>query len=616
MPPAFQTSYGDYVTDADGRAVAGATVALYPVGLFPDAALPTSAPSAAPTATATTGADGRFLCTGLPPDDYHVLAQYTPPGGAPATAWRYNVAVAPYEAARRTGAHAAGAAIPRTLARLLGGLPVTLLCVGETTTLGYDAAGTVAGGWAAQLAARLAAANPAARVTRYDPVDYATTLDAPIPGWTAVPVAAGSGPGPSAQPVSVINAAVGADTALRALRRVANFTAASWFPPPDCYIVLLGLGEQDPDPGANVTAADFAAHLTGLVDVLRADGAEALLCTPHVCPAPDGDAYADAVRGVAALTGCGLVDLHALWQDHHDPAAPNDGYGAWLDTAAGNHTNPTDAGHRAIAGAVYQAFDRASALPLPYIGGGAQPGASRWECVRLLNTSALLRYGGTWIAQSGFALATLLASPREMQAGTPGAQVTFSARCDEVYMLCRRWRDGGQVIVTVDGATLGTVDLYRALPLATLDLADINGAIAPRDRVPLALGLTDTIHTITLTLAATANPSSQGTLWRFDALELMRLHTGGLQVEGMEPLQRVQHGTVAVALANAPAGTATITFPTPYLGAAPAVVAQSPNPAYYTVVSGVSATGATVTLVQYARTPVTDTQTVTWLAFG
>jgi len=614
MPPAFQASYGDYVTDVDGRAVAGAAVALYPVGLFPDATLPTSAPSFAAAATATTGADGRFLCTGLPPDDYHVLVQYTPPGGAPAIAWRYNVAVAPYEDARRTSAHAEGAAIPRTLARLLGGLPVTIMCVGETTTLGYDATGTVAGGWVARLAVRLAAANPAAGVTRYDPVDYATTLDAPIPGWTAVPVAAGSGS--SAQQVSVINAAVGADTALRALRRVANFTAASWSPPPDCYIVLLGLGEQDPDPGTNVTAADFAAHLTGLVDVLRADGAEVLLCTPHVCPAPGGDAYADAARGVAALSGCGLVDLRALWQDHHDPAVPNDGYGAWLDTAAGNHTNPTGAGHQAIADAVYQAFDRVSALPLSSIGGGAEPGAPRWECVRLLNTSALLRYSGAWTAQSGFALAALLVSPREMQARAPGDRVTFSARCSEVYMLCRRWRDGGRVTVTVDGATLGTVDLYRALPLATLDLADINGAIAPRDRVPLALGLADAVHTITLTLAATANPSAQGSLWRFDALELMRLSVGGLAVEGTEPLQRVQRGTVAVALSNAPMGAATVVFPVPYPGGAPSVVAQSPDAAYYTVVSGVSATSATITLAQYARTPVTDTQTVTWLAFG
>ena len=116
MPPAFQASYGDYVTDAAGHAVAGAAVALYPVALFPPGTLPTTALLApiTPTATALSDANGRFLFTGLPPDDYHVLVQYTPPGGAPATAWRYGVPVAPSEAARRTAAHAAGAAIPRT----------------------------------------------------------------------------------------------------------------------------------------------------------------------------------------------------------------------------------------------------------------------------------------------------------------------------------------------------------------------------------------------------------------------------------------------------------------------------------------------------------------------
>jgi len=579
MPPAFQASYSDYVTGADGRAVAGATVALYPVDTFPAGTLPTTAPEATPTATATatTDAAGRFLFAGLPPGDYHVFVRYTPPGGEPATAWRYGVAVAPYEAGRRTAAHRAGAAIPRTLAKLLGGLPVSVMCIGEGATLGYGATGTVSGGWVALLAARLAAAVPPARVTRYDPVDYATTLAAPIPGWMGVGVAAGAGPSP--QQVSVINAAVSADTALRALRRAPHITAASWFPPPDCYVILLGLAEMDSDPLTHVAADDLAAHLTGLVDALRANGAEALLCTPHVCPPPGDESYAAAVRSVAARAGCGLVDLRALWQDHHDPAAPNDGHGAWLDIGAGNHTNPTDAGHRAIGDEVYQAFDPSGALPLAAeAGAGGAPGAPRRECVRLLNTSPLLQYSGAWTAHTDSAFAPLLASPREMQARTPGDRVTFSARCGEIYMLCRRWRDGGRVTVAVDGATLGTVDLYRALPQSTLDVAGVDGAIAPRDRVPLALGLDDTAHTVTLTLAGTADPAAQGTVWRFDALELLRLQHGGLAVEGTEPLQRVQRGAVAVALANAPTGTAAIAFPMPYLGAAPAWSRKVPTP--------------------------------------
>lgn len=593
MPPAFQASYSDYVTGADGRAVAGATVALYPVDTFPAGTLPTTAPEA--TATATTDAAGRFLFAGLPPGDYHVFVRYTPPGGEPATAWRYGVAVAPYEAGRRTAAHRAGAAIPRTLAKLLGGLPVSVMCIGEGATLGYGATGTVSGGWVALLAARLAAAVPPARVTRYDPVDYATTLAAPIPGWTGVGVAAGAGPSP--QQVSVINAAVSADTALRALRRAPNFTAASWFPPPDCYVILLGLAEMDSDPLTHVAADDLAAHLTGLVDALRANGAEALLCTPHVCLPPGDESYAAAVRSVAARGGCGLVDLRALCRTTTIPPRPT------TATAPGSISRRGTTLIRPTLGTAPSATrsTRPSTRPARSLS-RRRPGPAALLARRAENAcgcSTPARSCST--AARGRRIQTP-PSPRcwparaRCRQRTPGDRVTFSARCGEIYMLCRRWRDGGRVTVAVDGATLGTVDLYRALPQSTLDVAGVDGAIAPRDRVPLALGLDDTAHTMTLTLAGTADPAAQGTVWRFDALELLRLQHGGLAVEGTEPLQRVQRGAVAVALANAPTGTAAIAFPMPYLGAAPAVVAQSPDPAYYTVVGAVSGAGATVTL--------------------
>jgi len=110
MSSAFQATYGDYVTDADGHAVAGAAVTLYPVALFPPGTLPTTAPLApiTPAATALSDANGRFLFMGLPPDDYHVLVQYAPPGGAPATAWRYGDGLAlrrPRRALRGGPAH-------------------------------------------------------------------------------------------------------------------------------------------------------------------------------------------------------------------------------------------------------------------------------------------------------------------------------------------------------------------------------------------------------------------------------------------------------------------------------------------------------------------------------
>jgi len=517
--------YSDYVTDATGHAVAGALVALYPATLFAPGAPPTDVPASPALATATTDVSGRFVFRDLPPDDYHVLVRYTPPGGVAQTGWRYDVAVAPAAEVARATEHDLGGAAPRTLAKLLGGLPVTILCVGDGVTVGYNATGTVGGGWVARLAARLAAALPAATVARYDPKDYAATLDAPIASWTPVPIPppggstgmGNAGVFGSGQPIGVINAGVTGDTVLAALRRFANFSAAAWNPPPDCYVVDLGLVESGSDPARAATPADLAGQLTGLVNRLRAGGAEVVLCTPHREAAslqnglPAGS-YAAAVRGVAAATGCGLVDLYALWQGHLDAGAPNGGYGAWLDTTAGDVTDPTDAGHAAIGDEVFRVFDPAGALPVR----GPLGVGARWEEARILNTSALLTYTGAWTAHTGFALFELLASPREMRAATPGDRLTFSARCSELYMLCRRWHDGGQVRVTIDGADYGVVDLYRASPASTVNLTDPEGALAPQDRVPLALGLSDAPHSVTLQLMATTNPAAR------DAVALRR----------------------------------------------------------------------------------------------
>ena len=90
-----QGVYSDVVEDGTGTPVPGATVALYPVSSFGVGVLPSSVPGVAATATATTDATGSFSLRGLPADDYHVLVQYTPPGGIPLTLWRYHVAVEP-----------------------------------------------------------------------------------------------------------------------------------------------------------------------------------------------------------------------------------------------------------------------------------------------------------------------------------------------------------------------------------------------------------------------------------------------------------------------------------------------------------------------------------------
>lgn len=608
--PASRATYTDVVTDESGRPLAGATAALFSVRSFAGGTRPLDPGAVAPVATATSDATGAFVLYGLVPDDYHVRVVYTPPGAPATTLWRYNVPIGPYEATRRTADHVLGTTIPRTLGQLHGGAAfTTIVCVGDGVTVGYDATGTPSGGWPAVLATRLAAALPHAQVLRFDPLDYAVTIDAPIPSWTSTPV----GMTGAAQQVRVVNAGVVDDTVLRVLRRLDNLTGVSWMPLPALYIVFLGLGEMSDDPTRAATPDDLAGQLSGLVDLLRADGGEMLLCTPHAGPpGADVERYAVAVRTAGASLGLGVVDLRRLWNDHYDPAAPNDGQGAWLDTSAGDHVSPTDAGHQAIGDAIFRALDPSAALP---IAPGVAEGAAR-ETVRLLNTSALLHYTGAWSLSTDLTGTARTASPGEMRTATPGDHVTFSARARDLYLLTRRGHDGGRVAVVVDGADYGYVDLYRAAPTSTVDVSNAAGALAPRERLALALDLPDAPHTVTLRLRPDSSSPGGTAVWRLDALDLVRSRHDGRAIEGSEPLQQVQHGSVVVSLTGMASGTAPIVFGRAFNGGAPAVIAQSPHPDYYTAVSAVTATGATITLVQYAHGAVTDTQVVTWLALG
>ncbi len=609
--PASRAAYTDVVTDEAGKPLAGATAALFAVRSFAPGARPLDPGAVVAVATTVTDATGAFGVFGLVPDDYHVRVVYAPPGASPITLWRYNVPIGPYEATSRTANHALATAIPRTLGLLHGGASLTIVCVGDGVTAGYNATGTPAGSWTAVLAARIAAALPRAQVLRFDPVDYAVTIDAPIPAWTATAVGASA---PAAQQVRVVNAGVTDDSVLRVLRRLHNLTGASWTPLPALYIVFLGIGEMGDDPTRAATPDDLAGQLSGLVDLLRADGGEVLLCTPHAGPpGADVEHYAGAVRAAAASLGLGVVDLRRLWNDHYDPSAPNDGQGVWLDTTAGDHVSPTDAGHRAIGDDVFRVLDPAAALPIvPRIAAGAAR-----ETVRLLNTSALLHYSGAWSVSTDPSGEAGPASPTEMRTVTPGDRVTFSARARDLYLLTRRSHDGGRVEVFVDGADYGYVDLYRATPSSTIDVPGAgSGALAPRERLALALDLPDAPHTVTLRLRPDSSSPGGATVWRLDALDLVCLHHGGAGVEGSEPLQQVLHGTVVVSLAGAASGAGSVVFARPFAGAAPVVTAQSPHPDYYTAVSAVTATGATITLVQYAHSAVTDTQIVSWLALG
>jgi lysophospholipase L1-like esterase len=608
--PVTSGVYSDVILDSAGNALANAGVSLYPVSSFANGVLPTTTPSFGASYSAVTDATGTISMHPVIADDYHVLVTYTPPGSSTAVLlWRYNVSVVPAQALVRSLKRGLGAGLARTLSKLAQGQGATILAIGDGVTVGYNATGTVSGGWVALLAQKLAAAFPTASVVRYDPTNYGVTVDAAIPSWSAVGVQAGAG-----QTIQVINAGVTADTCLRAVRRLANFVNPAWYPPPDCYVVSLGIAEMGSGATQAATAADYQAGLLGLISLLRANGTEVVIVTPHAGPIPAlggaFDDFANAARAVAIATGSSLVDVRQLWLDHYDPTTGNDGFGTWLNTSGGDHVNPTDAGHAAIASEVFKAFDVLNELPLY---GRIGPGLET-ERVLLLNTSPTpLVFTGAWAA---LAQANNY-SGRDYTTSTAGDRIDFSARFSDLYMIARHWKDAGQVTVTVDGALVGTVDLYRANPASTGDVGDFNTALVPRERIALITGLPDAVHTVRLQLAATKNAASSGFNFRFDAIEFLRLRQAGQVPETVAPAQKIQSGIVNVNLAASSSGSLALIFPVAY-NSAPNVYVTPANGTfdYIAYISGPTATAVTIGAGRRDGTNATATIPVHWMAIG
>jgi lysophospholipase L1-like esterase len=605
--------YSDVVVSAAGVPVPGALVTMYAVSNWGNGVLPTgSPPSPSPSGSAfgsvVTDSTGSFSFRGVPVDDYHVLVSYTPPGGAAVVTWRYNIAVGPEGTVARAVKRGLGAGLARTLSKLAQGQGATILCVGDGVTVGYNATGTVSGGWVALLCQKLAAAFPTSSVVRYDPSSYGVTSDAPIPGWSAVGVQSGT-----FQTINVVNSGVTGDTCLRAIRRLGNFTAPSWYPPPDCYIVSLGAMEVASGNTQQATAADFESGLIGLLSLLRANGAEAVVMTPatNVAPVLGGvfDDFANAARAAAIATGSSLVDVRQAFLDQYNPAFGNDGFGTWMNTGGGDHINPTDAGHAAIAAEVFKAFDVLSELPLY---GRLGPGLDV-ERVLILNTSAVITFTGTWAA---LAQANNY-SGRDYTSSTVGDHLDFSARFTDLYLIARRWKDAGQLTVTVDGALVGVIDLYRANPVNTSDVGDFNTAVVPRDRIPLISGLADVVHTVRLQVAATHNASSSGFACRIDAIEMLRLREAQQVVESVAPLQLVQSGVVNVNLAASSSGSLAQIFPVAYNNPPQVfVTAAQGTYDYIAFISAPTKTAVTIGAGRRDGSAVTATIPVHWLAIG
>jgi hypothetical protein len=260
-------------------------------------------------------------------------------------------------------------------------------------------------------------------------------------------------------------------------------------------------------------------------------------------------------------------------------------------------------------------FDPDLALPLGGLGFDA---GKSWELVRLPFTSGQVTLGGSgWTPHGGYLGAALSSSGAfEQVTSHMGDTVTVTGRFVDLAMLCRRWSDAGQIAVSIDGGTAVVVDLYRGYPASTSDLADANGAVAPQDRVLLAHGLADTVHTAVLTLLASKNPASSGTIWRLESLELGRWRRHGYEVEANDAQQRLQGGAVAVPLVGASTGSVPVTFPTQCTSPTPVVVATSGDAAHYCAVGAISQTGFALTAARRDGAAATENVICTWLAMG
>ena len=103
---AYLAYYSDYVIGSGGVPIGGATVSCYSASAFAVGTLPTGgSPVPTPVASVTTDQTGLFIFPGVPPDDYHLLITYSPPGGTPVES------VAILRADCRSGCHQACAGV-------------------------------------------------------------------------------------------------------------------------------------------------------------------------------------------------------------------------------------------------------------------------------------------------------------------------------------------------------------------------------------------------------------------------------------------------------------------------------------------------------------------------
>lgn len=224
---------------------------------------------------------------------------------------------------------------------------VTLDIVGDSVTQGTDHC-TPEETYTAQLAQMIAAALPEISVYRYDgivgdPMRAMARFDGPIC------VQQGSGK----HRLDVIRNGIGGNTVRRAIRRMNDFIGMlANGQTADITAFQFGINDAlRSDPSKYVTPEQFGEDYRELIHRVRTTCETQILIVSATTNDQPIEAHVAETARVAAEVDARYLDLHAIWNSHFDPSAPNFGHGNWLSDTPGDACHPTPIGASVIAAA-------------------------------------------------------------------------------------------------------------------------------------------------------------------------------------------------------------------------------------------------------------------------
>lgn len=386
--------------------------------------------------------------------------------------------------------------ISNVLAKLERGENVLIHCVGDSTVLGIQHT-TDEYTYVAYLARTLAEKYPDSTVIRYDGT-YSVSGGA-IDTWTPTTVQTGT----NGQTIIITRNGVGGNTLMKLFNRFQNFTGhfTQWekYLYPDLIITLVGVNDSlTTMPERYVPAEGFKQGLLTFVRRIKNihPKCDVALMTPIWTSDSQNkynnlDEYAKVISEVAYAEGTGFVDIHQLWLDHFVQGAPNFGQGDWLVSTDNYH--PTAIGHKANANEVFNSLFKNTKINLPVK-------TDKPEYVTYITHNASeISYSGPWSSNT-LNFGSLVYT--EMLSNTIGNKITIKFKGNKVYLMARKNPGLGTFTYTIDGSNPQTVSLYRQYPTEPSDFSNGNYASYPYEKILLAENISDSIHTLEITVSS------------------------------------------------------------------------------------------------------------------